>query len=146
MIRSTKEMQSFARDVAKQLLGAKPRQHAMVIGLVGDLGAGKTTFAQGFAKALGIRRRMLSPTFIIFRRYAISDLRFAGFFHVDVYRIKEPRELLTFGFKKIFADPRNIVLIEWADKVRDLLPHDTLWLRFEHGLSLTERVVSDSLG
>jgi len=78
--------------LAEEILKSKPGKKAFVIGLVGDLGGGKTTFLQGFSRGLGIKGRVLSPTFIIMRR-------FNNFYHVDCYRIKKPQELIDLGLK-----------------------------------------------
>ena len=101
-----------------------PKKLARVLGLTGDLGAGKTTFLQGFAKGLGIKEKILSPTFIIIRR-----LR--NFYHIDCYRIKKPKEILNLGFKEIMSDPKNIVAIEWAERIRPLLPKSAILVQFK---------------
>ncbi|KKU77341.1 MAG: tRNA (adenosine(37)-N6)-threonylcarbamoyltransferase complex ATPase subunit type 1 TsaE [Candidatus Harrisonbacteria bacterium RIFOXYA1_FULL_48_8] len=141
--RQTREL---AAGLVKKILASPPhRKHARVLALVGDLGAGKTTFVQGFAKALGIKNRMVSPTFLIFRKYGTSirqpadNFQFRYFYHVDVYRIQKSSELNALGFKKILSDPQNIVLIEWADKIKRILPKDTIWVRLEHGRHEKER-------
>jgi len=110
--------------LAEEILKSKPGKKAFVIGLVGDLGGGKTTFLQGFSRGLGIKGRVLSPTFIIMRR-------FNNFYHVDCYRIKKPQELIDLGLKKIMANPKNIVAIEWADRVRQIMPSSAIWVNFE---------------
>ena len=142
-LRQTREL---AAGLVKKILASPPhRKHARVLALVGDLGAGKTTFVQGFAKALGIKNRMVSPTFLIFRKYGTSirqpadNFQFRYFYHVDVYRIQKSSELNALGFKKILSDPQNIVLIEWADKIKRILPKDTIWVHLEHGRHEKER-------
>lgn len=100
------------------------RKKALALGLEGDLGGGKTTFLQGFARGLGVKSRILSPTFIIIRR--VND-----FYHIDCYRLQGSKELLSLGFKKIVANPKNIVVIEWADRVRKIIPQDATWVKFE---------------
>jgi len=107
------------------------RKRAFVLGLVGDLGGGKTTFLQGFAKGLGIKEKILSPSFVIFRKFKVKSLRFKVFYHIDCYRIKKPKEILDLGFKEIVSDPKNIVAIEWADRIKKFLPNDVLTLKFE---------------
>ena len=97
---------------------------SLVIGLVGDLGGGKTTFLQGFAKGLGIKEKILSPTFIIIRKIK-------NFYHIDCYRIKKAKELLDLGFRRIISSPGNIVAIEWADRVKSLLPKNYILVKFE---------------
>ena len=85
---SAVKTQKLAAKLAKEILKTGPHQkHARVIGLVGDLGAGKTTFTQGFAKALGIKRRMVSPTFLIFRSYTLTAKRYSLKYFVIVSSI-----------------------------------------------------------
>jgi len=110
--------------LAEEILKSKPGKKAFVVGLVGDLGGGKTTFLQGFSRGLGIKERVLSPTFIIMRR-------FNNLYHIDCYRIKKSQELIDLGLKKIMANPKNIVAIEWADRVRQIMPSSAIWVNFE---------------
>lgn len=134
--RSAQETKKIADRLAKKILKKRPhRNHARVIALTGELGAGKTTFVQGFAKALGIKSRMVSPTFLIFRKYK-------NFYHVDVYRIHLAKELTTLGFKKILANPQNILVIEWAEKIKKILPKDAIWVNFRHGRKENERLIA----
>lgn len=126
---SPSQTQKAGRFLAEEILKRKSAEKATVIGLVGDLGGGKTTFLQGLAKGLRIKERVLSPTFIIMRRLD-------NFYHVDCYRLQKPQELLSLGFKKIVADPKNIVAVEWADRVRSIMPPGTIWLEFDF---LTEK-------
>ena len=133
-----------------ELLAHETLQHrlklksALVVGLAGNLGSGKTTFIQGFARGLGIRHRLTSPTFLIIRSYELGIRNYKKLYHVDAYRIKKPKELSALGFKEIIADPKNIVLIEWANKVKRLLPKKTLWIQFKHGKKENERLIGVS--
>ncbi len=106
---------------------------AFVIALEGDLGGGKTTFLQGFAKGLGIKEKILSPTFVLMKR-------FNNFYHIDCYRVKNPKAILDLGFEKIIAEPKNIVAIEWADRIKEILPKDSLIIKFDF-LSKEKRCV-----
>ena len=100
-----------------------------VVCLYGELGSGKTTFAQGFAKGLGITTRLLSPTFIIVRRYPIPKQ--TGFlYHIDLYRIEGEKALLGLGIPEILAGPDSLVLVEWAEKLAGLLPKERTDIRF----------------
>lgn len=133
------------RVLAEEVLKTRPGRTARVIGLAGELGGGKTTFLQGFAKGLGIREKVLSPTFILIKKFQIRERRFQKpskksggripetktFFHIDCYRIQKPKEILDLGFKKITSDPKNIVAVEWADKIKKIMPQETVWLKFE---------------
>lgn len=110
---SAKETQDFAKDFAKDFL------EGGIIALSGDLGAGKTTFAQGFAEGLGIRDRIISPTFLVIRQYPIPGKN-NFFYHIDLYRL-ENIDLKNSGLEEILTDPTNVVLIEWAERIEDRL-------------------------
>jgi len=120
---SLKKTQEFARDFAKNLKGGD------ILCLYGNLGSGKTSFVQGLAKGLGITRRIISPTFIIARRYEISDL---NLYHIDLYRTQTLQDLLSIGIDEILEDDNNIVAIEWAEKLLDLMPKKRVDLKFEY--------------
>ncbi len=124
------ETKKLGERLAGKILKSKPGKKAFVIGLEGDLGGGKTTFLQGFAKGLGVKGKILSPTFVIVKRFTIKDLRFKNFYHIDCYRIEGPKDILDLGFKKIISDPKHIVAIEWADKIRKILPKSAFILKF----------------
>ena len=124
------------RKIAQQLA---QKSKGRIFALVGDLGAGKTTFVQAFLKALGVKGRVMSPTFVIMRSYKLKDGRKA--YHLDGYRIKKDKEFIDLGFKELIKDSNNIILIEWADRVKKLLPPGTIWLKFEHSKNSRERVI-----
>jgi len=107
------------------------RDKAIVFGLSGDLGAGKTTFLQGFAKGLGIKEKVISPTFVIMNRFDIKKGKFKNFYHLDCYRIEKVNEMENLGFEEIIADPKNIVCIEWPEKIKKILPEDLISIKFK---------------
>ncbi|MEK7571011.1 MAG: tRNA (adenosine(37)-N6)-threonylcarbamoyltransferase complex ATPase subunit type 1 TsaE [Patescibacteria group bacterium] len=121
------ETQELARTIAKQ------KEQFQVITLQGDLGSGKTTFTQGFAQGLGITQAIISPTFIIIRTYMLPDAsksRKKFLYHVDLYRIEHTDEIEEIGLFDIMQDTQNIVVIEWPEKLGDLLPEKHLALSF----------------
>jgi len=128
---SSRETKKLGKVLAEDILKRNLKKQAFVIGLIGDLGGGKTTFLQGFAKELGIRTRILSPTFVIIKRFEIQNSRFKNFYHIDCYRIEKPKEILKLGFADIIKDPQNIVAIEWAEKIQKILPKEMLILKFK---------------
>lgn len=113
---SGKETQKLGKELAKKL---KPPR---IIALISDLGGGKTTLMQGLAKGLGIKEKIVSPTFVLERIYQIPKKNFA-LYHYDLYRI-EPNDMLIDEILENAKD--NIVAIEWAEKIQDRLPKDTM--------------------
>lgn len=126
-----RQTQKLGEILAKEALKTKLKKGALILGLEGDLGGGKTTFLQGFAKGLGTKEKILSPTFIILKRFKIKGLRFKCFYHIDCYRIEKPKEILDLGFKEVISNPKNIVTIEWAERIQKILPAGTIILKFE---------------
>lgn len=95
------------------------------LALKGDLGAGKTAFTKGIAKGLGISDDITSPTFTIINEYA-GKIPLA---HMDAYRLASPEELENIGFSDYLSD--FVVVLEWADKVQQLLPENVIWIDFK---------------
>ncbi len=95
--------------------------------LDGDLGAGKTVFAKGFAAGLGIAEPVTSPTFTIVREYREGRL---PLYHFDAYRIADPDELCAIGYEEYFyAD--GVCLIEWAELIEELIPETAVHISIE---------------
>ena len=112
------------QDAGGLALSLVPAAHARVVALTGDLGAGKTTFAQAFAKALGVDEHVTSPTYVIEKRYPLTNQKFAHLVHIDAYRLADADELRKLDWSAAAADPSNLIIIEWADKVAELIPED----------------------
>ncbi len=127
---SPEETRSLGKKLAREILKVPPGKRGLVFGLEGDLGGGKTTFLQGFARGLGIREKILSPTFVILKRFPLPGSGFQNFYHIDCYRLKGPREIMALGFEEIVSLPGNIVAVEWADRIRKVMPPGARWLRF----------------
>jgi tRNA threonylcarbamoyladenosine biosynthesis protein TsaE len=117
------ETQKVGMMLGKEVLKKKKKR---IIALEGDLGGGKTTFLKGFAKGLGIKEKILSQSFIIFRRFRLRHPFFKNFYHFDCYRIENEKEILKLGFRKIIKDPKNVVAIEWKNRIKKILPKETL--------------------
>ena len=117
------------------------RKRAFVVALQGDLGAGKTTFTQGFFRGLGIKRNPISPTFIIMRHYGVPSKRFKNVYHFDAYRLKKAEDVAVLEIDRILADPKNVILIEWPERIKKILPRDTVWLEFKYGKKENERII-----
>lgn len=96
---------------------------ATLVTLSGELGAGKTTFTQNVARALGVEGAVTSPTFVLMKIYALPEgKRFKRLVHVDAYRLKGGKELAPLGFDEVLEDAGNLVLLEWPEQVADGLP------------------------
>ncbi|MCR5388220.1 MAG: tRNA (adenosine(37)-N6)-threonylcarbamoyltransferase complex ATPase subunit type 1 TsaE [Lachnospiraceae bacterium] len=111
---SPEETYNFAKAFAEQ---TKP---GTIITLSGDLGVGKTVFAQGFAAGLGITEPVSSPTFTILQTYDEGRM---PFYHFDVYRIADPEEMYEIGYEDCFFGD-GVCLVEWASLIEELLPED----------------------
>ena len=132
LTQSKKQTENLAKMLAKACLAEvrtlserrrKILKHALIFGLTGNLGAGKTTFIQAFAKGLGIKNRLTSPTFVLMKVYG-------NLYHIDCYRIKDYKDILALDFGDIVSNPKNIILIEWAERIKKILPKDTVWIKF----------------
>ena len=124
--KTPKETAKIAATLAKRMKGGE------VLALIGNLGAGKTTFAQAFAKALGVKERVQSPTFIFMHEHRLKRKTGPSYFvHADAYR-GGVAELRSIGIEEYFGRPDAIVLIEWADRVKGLLPKKRITVRLRH--------------
>lgn len=122
------ETQLFARQFVDAV---KRRNNARVVALHGDLGSGKTTFAQGVASVLGIERAVQSPTYVIEKIYDTKRDDFKKLIHIDAYRLEKSDELLKLGWEDVVSDPSNLILVEWPERVADIMPDNADIIRFE---------------
>ena len=141
-IKNLKDLEKFARKFGDELKGGE------IIGLIGDLGAGKTTFVQYLAKALGVKTAVKSPTFIlmqVFETGVVAKKRGAKHLcHVDAYRLKDTAELKMIGFDDYARNKKTVCLVEWADRTPEIrLYQGYRELSFGFGLD-EERVIKVS--
>lgn len=119
--KSLQETEFFAGELLKNI-------KTNVIGLYGDLGSGKTALTKSIAKHLGITEEITSPTFVIAKFYKGKERQLV---HIDAYRLEHFSELESLGFKEWCADPKKLVVIEWPEKVQEILPkHDKVVCTF----------------
>ena len=123
---SSQETQELGQKLAERLKSGD------FIALFGELGGGKTTFVQGLVRGLGIKKRITSPTFIILREYKIPN-KSSNFYHIDLYRINmENNEAPELGLDEIIKEKRDIVVVEWAEKMGNILPKNRWEISFEY--------------
>lgn len=128
------DTEKYAHMVASEI------QTGTTLALYGPLGSGKTTFSQYFATAFGVAR-VTSPTFVLMNVYPLQHPTLRALCHVDAYRVRNSQELLRAGLVEYFSDPQTLCLIEWADRIADILPEQRIDLRFSYNKNTTARMV-----
>lgn len=120
----------FAKTLAMTLKGGE------IFALQGDLGAGKTMFAKGLAAGLGVKRIVSSPTFVIMKIYtdleleSLDSMDIKYFVHIDAYRLNSPDDILAIGADEYFGRKDSVVVIEWPERIKKILPEKTRWFQF----------------
>ena len=154
--KSVEETAKIANDFAENLKVSE--KNATVVGLYGELGSGKTTFMKSLAKAFGIIETIKSPTFVIMRKYTSpqplpltrgggkENESFLGgevwnLIHIDAYRIEKEEEMLNLGWQEIIADPKNLVCVEWPERIAGIMPSHIV-ITFEHYGNESQRKIS----
>ncbi|HCE43860.1 MAG TPA: tRNA (adenosine(37)-N6)-threonylcarbamoyltransferase complex ATPase subunit type 1 TsaE [Lentisphaeria bacterium] len=130
-----KELESFSEASTEEMAAefAKDILPGTVVALYGDLGAGKTVFARGFARGLGITETVSSPTFTLMQEYKVAGKpRLRWFYHLDLYRIEDSKAALVFGVDEYLSGPDSVLLIEWAERIEDILPPGTMRVEISH--------------
>lgn len=129
--KSPEETKKIAADLAQKIIKTKK---GAVIAMEGELGAGKTTFIQGFIASLGIDEKVKSPTFVIMKKYSIHGGTYRGtnLYHLDCYRIADHKDLRIPEFEEILNEEGSIVFIEWAERIREILPKNHLTVHIDH--------------
>ena len=129
-LRGLKDTKEFGERLGSLLRGGD------VISLIGDLGAGKTTLTKSIGKGLGVEDYITSPTFTLINEYKGR----VWVYHFDVYRLEDPEDLLDLGYEDYFYS-KGVTIIEWADKIKDILPENRVDIKIEKGKELDDRIV-----
>jgi tRNA threonylcarbamoyladenosine biosynthesis protein TsaE len=119
------------RDIARELaMSAKPGD---IFALFGDLGSGKTTFTKGFIAALGVNREVTSPTFVIMKKYDVSQVaNLSEVYHLDCYRFQDENDAKVIGLDEIIEQGDNIILIEWPERIWPMLENKAHKVEFKY--------------
>ena len=121
---NAKETTNLAKKISKKVKWG-------VIVLEGELGAGKTTFVRSFIQSFGIRTKVKSPTFNIIKKYEIPK-HFGTIYHIDCYRLKDYKEAIPLGIKGIFKTPKSFILVEWAERIKKIIPKKHIKIHIDH--------------
>ena len=121
---SERETESIGAEISRMC----PR--GSVILLDGDLGAGKTVFTRGFARALGIDEPVSSPTYTIVQEYDLPER--GRLYHLDLYRISGVEAALAFGVDEFLNDPSSYALVEWPERITGIIPQNAVRIRLKH--------------
>lgn len=128
ILKNLTDTEELAQSIARDLKGGE------VIALVGDLGAGKTTFAKALAGAFGVDvNKVTSPTFVLMKEHSVGKKQqgtLKKIIHIDAYRLPNGQALLDIGVSEYFDNPETVTVIEWADRVADILPKNAIRLDF----------------
>jgi tRNA threonylcarbamoyladenosine biosynthesis protein TsaE len=137
--KSSIETQKLGKMLSREL------KNGGIIAIEGELGSGKTTFTQGFLKGLKIKGPYTSPTFLVIKNYKkkipnpksqylnkskITNPKIQNIYHVDTYRVNS-KDILNLGWEEIAADKNNIIIVEWADRIKKIIPTGALWIKFK---------------
>ena len=126
-----KEIKIISQKIIKYL-NNNNLDNTTVLALHGNLGSGKTTLTQNIAKELGIDDMVNSPTFIIQKKYKIDDKKYNNLIHIDAYRITNIEEIKVLNLEKEINNKKNIIIIEWPNNIKEVLPDDIINLYIEH--------------
>lgn len=129
--KNLQETNKIAKLFADKIL-KNDKLGALVICLSGDLGTGKTSFTKAFAKHLGVRDTIASPTFILMKRYDLKNQKHKFLLHFDAYNLKNENELLNLGWNEIVGNKDNLIIIEWPEIVKGVIPADAHYIYLSH--------------
>ena len=137
---SPKETGQCAKKIARLLSDSK-NGRATVVGLSGELGVGKTVFARELLRALGVKGKIVSPTFVLLREYKTLSSKYPNAYHADAYRLSGPGDAKPLRLGELMKGKRNLLLIEWPERIKGVIPNSALMVRFRHGRKSNERVI-----
>jgi tRNA threonylcarbamoyladenosine biosynthesis protein TsaE len=136
ILKDLNETIGLGKDFALKCSGGE------ILALSGPLGSGKTSLAQGLALGFNIRSKVNSPTFNIVKVYPVKkNKRIKEFIHIDAYRLKSSQELIALGINDYFISNDNVIIIEWAEKVKDILPNKARIIKLNYYEDKKQRII-----
>lgn len=138
-----KDLEKVAGNLIK-VINSKKLKDAIVVALSGDLGSGKTTLTQTICKKFGIKNKIISPTFVIMKKYPIKNKKFKALIHIDAYRLNKKEEMIHLGWNEIMSDNQNIIIVEWPERIKELIPSNAIKIRLSHIDEKTRGVAIES--
>jgi tRNA threonylcarbamoyladenosine biosynthesis protein TsaE len=126
------EIPAIAELVIQYIVKHKNKDGATIVALSGDLGAGKTTVTKEIANLLGIKDKVISPTFVLLKSYKLSKKDWKQFHHIDAYRLEAPKEISKLGWEKLTGDAGNVIFLEWPEQIEGLLPKKHISISLKH--------------
>ncbi len=126
------DIPAIAELVIQYIVKHKNSDGATIVALSGDLGAGKTTVTKEIAKILGIKDKVISPTFVLLKSYKLSKKEWRLFHHIDAYRFEKPEESNRIGWDTLVTDPGNVIFLEWPEQMGKLLPKKHITISLKH--------------
>ncbi|MBI5400570.1 MAG: tRNA (adenosine(37)-N6)-threonylcarbamoyltransferase complex ATPase subunit type 1 TsaE [Candidatus Yonathbacteria bacterium] len=136
-VKNLEELRAVAERFLRSLSEKPAKDTATVVGLSGDLGAGKTAFTKCIANILGITEVVTSPTFILEKIYIIPrgsvvGERFTKLIHIDAYRLEGGEQMIALDWDALLKDEHNLILLEWPEQVKEAMPEDMIKISFEY--------------
>ncbi|HLM83883.1 MAG TPA: tRNA (adenosine(37)-N6)-threonylcarbamoyltransferase complex ATPase subunit type 1 TsaE [Candidatus Bathyarchaeia archaeon] len=142
---SSRQTQKLGELLARELKGGE------IICLTGDLGSGKTTFAQGVLRGLGAKGPYTSPTFVVMKQYqlkaksekrktTVQNPKPESVYHMDSYRVSA-QDVLDLGWEEIISGENNIVIVEWAERIKSIVQTNAIWIDFKHLKDSTRKII-----
>ena len=130
--KNAEETEKIGKKFAESFCGGE------IVCLEGDLGSGKTTFSQGLLRGLGAEGPYTSPTFVVMKEYDIKNNQeknkksnIKRVYHLDTYRV-EVDDILNLGWKEFIANENNVIIVEWSEKIKKIIPKNSFWIKFKH--------------
>jgi len=135
---SEKQTLNLGKKITKQLKGGE------TIALIGELGAGKTIFAKGIADGLGVKKIITSPTFVLMKIYPVKQKKneIKTLCHADAYRLISGKDLINIGIDDYLGQKNTITIIEWADRIKKILPLSTIFVKIKVGDEKNKRIIA----